>query len=62
MVKLPAWYSGGHCLDAAALEYASRIAQKTGATLLAETFKARFARGAGRVAVTPIPYPGRTSY
>lgn len=48
---------GGHCLDAAALEYASRIAQKTGATLLAETFKARFARGAGRVAITPIPYP-----
>ncbi|MFK7993555.1 MAG: acetolactate synthase large subunit [Granulosicoccus sp.] len=48
---------GGHCLRAEALELADRIAQRCNATLLAETFKARFQRGAGRVAVEEIPYP-----
>lgn len=48
---------GGHCLHAEALELADKIAQASGATLLAETFKARFERGAGRVAVAEIPYP-----
>lgn len=48
---------GGHCLQAEALELSDKIAQACGATLLAETFKARFQRGAGRVAVREIPYP-----
>jgi acetolactate synthase-1/2/3 large subunit len=47
---------GGDCVHEEALEYASRIAQKTNATLLAETSNARFERGAGRVGVTAIPY------
>ncbi|MBX2823178.1 MAG: acetolactate synthase large subunit, partial [Gammaproteobacteria bacterium] len=48
---------GGHCVHAEGLELADRIAQKTGATLLAETSNARFERGAGRVSVKAIPYP-----
>jgi len=48
---------GGHCVHAEALEYADRIAQKTGVTLLAENSNARFQRGAGRVGVRAIPYP-----
>ena len=47
---------GGHCLREEALEHASRIARHAGATLLAETFKARMQRGAGRVAVDEVPY------
>ena len=39
------------------LELAGRIAAKTGAKLLAETFNARMERGAGRVPVERIPYP-----
>lgn len=38
------------------LKYAGRIAQKTGAQLLAETFNPRFARGAGRLAIERLPY------
>lgn len=48
---------GGQCLRAEALELADQIAQSCQATLLAETFKARFQRGEGRVAIAEIPYP-----
>ncbi len=48
---------GGHCLHANALELADKIAQHSNAMLLAETFKARFQRGAGRVSIREIPYP-----
>ncbi|MFK7891676.1 MAG: acetolactate synthase large subunit [Granulosicoccus sp.] len=48
---------GGHCLRAEALELADKVAQRCNATLLAETFKARFQRGEGRVPVREIPYP-----
>jgi acetolactate synthase I/II/III large subunit len=39
------------------LELAGRIAAKTGAKLLAQTFNRRMERGAGRVSVERIPYP-----
>src|SRR5438105_1255210 len=39
------------------LELAARIARKTGAKLLAQTFNRRMERGAGRVSVERIPYP-----
>ena len=48
---------GGHCLHAEALELADKVAQHCNITLFAETFKARFQRGEGRVTVTEIPYP-----
>ncbi|MFK8082829.1 MAG: acetolactate synthase large subunit [Granulosicoccus sp.] len=48
---------GGHCLLAEALELADKISQHCHVTLLAETFKARFQRGEGRVTVKEIPYP-----
>ncbi|WCE41431.1 acetolactate synthase large subunit [Brevibacterium sp. BDJS002] len=48
---------GGRALRSAQLETAAQIAEATGATLLAETFAARTERGAGRPAVTKIPYP-----
>lgn len=48
---------GGHCLHAEALELADKISQCCNATVLAETFKARFQRGAGRVSIAEIPYP-----
>ena len=48
---------GGACLREESLEQASRIAAASGATLICETFKARFQRGAGRVAVQDLPYP-----
>ena len=47
---------GGAALGEAALERAGRIAAASGATLLCETFKARMARGAGRVPVRDVPY------
>lgn len=47
---------GGHCLHAEALELADKIAQHCNITLFAETFKARFQRGEGRVTVEEIPY------
>jgi len=47
---------GGDCLQAEALELADRLAQKLGATVLAETFKSRFQRGEGRVNVREVPY------
>ena len=40
----------------AGLRLASRIAQKTGARLIGDTFIARIPRGAGRVGVTRLPY------
>ncbi|MFK8077279.1 MAG: acetolactate synthase large subunit [Granulosicoccus sp.] len=48
---------GGHCLTAEALELADKVSQHGNVTLFAETFKARFQRGAGRVTVKEIPYP-----
>lgn len=47
---------GSHALHGEGLELAGRIAAKTGAVLLGETFPPRFARGEGRVRVELIPY------
>lgn len=48
---------GNRALRASQLEAASRIANKTGARLLAETSNGRIERGAGRVAIERLPYP-----
>ena len=48
---------GGRALRATELEKASRIANRTGASLLAEGSNARMERGAGRVAIGRVPYP-----
>ena len=48
---------GGHCTQAEGLELADRIAQQCKATVMVETFKARWQRGAGRVSAQEIPYP-----
>lgn len=53
-----ALYLGGRALREDALEQAGRIAAKTGARLICETFPARLQRGAGRVAVERLPYFG----
>jgi acetolactate synthase I/II/III large subunit len=47
----------GPALREQGLELAARIAAKTGARLLAQTFNARMERGAGRVSIERIPYP-----
>ncbi len=47
---------GAHALRNEGLELAGRIAAKTGAQLLAETFPARMARGEGRAQVQLVPY------
>ncbi|MDJ0850215.1 MAG: acetolactate synthase large subunit [Myxococcota bacterium] len=46
----------GQALRAGALESAGRVAQATGARLFCDTFNARLERGAGRVAISPLPY------
>ena len=46
----------GRALRAPALEQASRIAQASGARLLAQQSNARVERGAGRVAIDRVPY------
>jgi len=46
----------GHALRASALETASRIAQASGARLLAQQSNARMERGAGRVPIERVPY------
>ncbi len=46
----------GKALRANALELASRVAQATGATLLAQQSNGRMERGAGRVAIGRVPY------
>jgi acetolactate synthase-1/2/3 large subunit len=46
----------GMALRAPALDVASRIAQKTGARLMAQQSNARMERGAGRVAISRVPY------
>lgn len=51
-----ALFVGGRACRAAALVDASRIANTTGAKLLAETFPARLERGAGRVPVDRLGY------
>ena len=53
-----ALFLGGRALREGALEQAGRIATKTGARLLCETFPARLQRGAGRVPVERLPYFG----
>ena len=47
---------GAHALRNDNLELAGRIAASTGATLMAETFPSRLARGEGRVQVQLVPY------
>jgi acetolactate synthase-1/2/3 large subunit len=47
---------GSHTLHGEGLELAGRIAAATGATLFAETFAPRLARGEGRVAVDLLGY------
>lgn len=49
-------FLGGRACRADALVDASRIANATGATLLAETFPSRIERGAGRVPVDRLAY------
>ena len=46
----------GLALRAGALDSASRIAQKTGARLMAQQSNARMERGAGRVVIARVPY------
>ena len=48
---------GGHCIQAEGLELADKIAQQCEATVMVETFKSRWQRGAGRVTAAEIPYP-----
>ena len=47
---------GSHAVHGDGLEFAGRIAAKTGADLLVETTPSRLARGEGRVVVEKIPY------
>ncbi|MFV3075285.1 acetolactate synthase large subunit [Niveispirillum fermenti] len=51
-------FLGGRALREDTLVQAGRIAAATGARLVCETFPARQARGAGRVAVEKLPYFG----
>jgi acetolactate synthase-1/2/3 large subunit len=53
-----ALFLGGRALREAALHEAARIATKTGAKLISETFPARLQRGQGRVSVERLPYFG----
>ena len=48
---------GGVALRERGLAVAGKIARKTGAVVMAETFNSRMERGAGRVTVERIPYP-----
>ena len=47
----------GLALREKGLELAGRIAAKTGARMMAQTFNRRMERGAGRVSIERIPYP-----
>jgi acetolactate synthase I/II/III large subunit len=47
---------GGSALREPGLQAAARIARKSGAEILSNTFEARFARGAGRPLVKRLPY------
>jgi acetolactate synthase-1/2/3 large subunit len=51
-----ALFLGGRALRADALEWAGRIARKTGCRLICETFTTRLQRGAGRVSIERLPY------
>lgn len=53
-----ALFLGGRALREEALNEAGRIAEKTGARLICETFMTRLERGAGRVPVERLPYFG----
>ena len=50
-------FLGGAALRGKALEYAGRIAAKTGCRLMSEYNNARMQGGAGRVHVSRLPYP-----
>jgi acetolactate synthase-1/2/3 large subunit len=50
-------FMGGHALRTPQLEVAARIAEATGARLYAPSANARIERGAGRHAITRLPYP-----
>jgi len=54
--ELCALLLNGEGTSAACLEIAGKIAKKTGALLLADTFVSRISRGEGRVDVERIPY------
>ncbi len=54
--RKPAILLRGPSLLSAGLDAAGRVAEKTGARLLCDTFVPRLARGAGRVEVERIPY------
>jgi acetolactate synthase-1/2/3 large subunit len=47
----------GPALGEKGLEHAARIAAKTGARILGQTFNRRMERGAGRISIERIPYP-----
>ena len=47
---------GGHCIQAEGLALADKIAQQCKASVMVETFKSRWQRGAGRVTALEIPY------
>jgi acetolactate synthase I/II/III large subunit len=47
----------GKALRGNGLEFAGRVAAKTGAKVMGQTFNARMERGAGRVPAERIPYP-----
>ncbi len=51
-------FLGGMALREKALKQAGRIAKKTGARLICETFPARLERGVGRVTLERLPYFG----
>lgn len=54
--KSSALFLGSRALRENSLNFAGRIAEKTGARILCETFPTRLQRGVGRVAVERLPY------
>ncbi len=54
----PAILMSGAALRAPGLAAADRLAQACGAKLFCDTFNTRIERGAGRAAITPLPYFG----
>ena len=53
-----ALFLGGRAVREESLLFAGKIAAATGAKLIGETFSARLQRGAGRVPLERLPYPG----
>lgn len=56
-----ALFLGGRAVREETLHHAGQIAAATGAKLISETFSARLQRGAGRVPVERLPYPGESA-